>query len=405
AKLTISTKSGNLALEKAGADWSLGAPLKSPAETTEVDTLLGKVAELKADKFVDDKPSDLHMYSLDKAWIQVDLWKTGGKRPITLFIGKRSSTDTGKVFAMTSTDKPVFLLPDTMLTDLKKSAQDLRRKNVVDVNKDDVKTFTLTNQFGSFGVEKVGNDWKLFKPNAAKADGSTVDSLLYAVQDLKADEFIDSPQPLSAYGLDKPQMEFAVTAKSGSAKLLIGKATSDKTAVFAKADPGTTVCKVPSSILDSLKKNLNDLRDKTVVKFDRKDLDQLSILREGKTLTIAHTGKDKWEITQPEKAEVDSSKLSSTLYTLETLSADSIVAELPSDQQQAAAKLAYYGLDKPRVQVDLTIKKQKPVTVLVGKRTQSGDKVFFMRKGDNTVYTKSEYLLIDLEKEVKDLKK
>lgn len=405
SKFSIALKSGNMELEKRGADWRMTKPVEAPAEKTEVETLLGKLAPLRADKFVDDKPADIKKYSLDKPWVQVGLWTANSKRPTTLFIGKKSQTDTGKVFAMTSAEKPVFLLPDTILTDLKKSPNDLRRKNVVDIAKDDVTRVSLKNKQGSFGIEKSGDAWKLFQPSQAKADGGTVDTLLYAVQDLKADEFIDKPQPDQAYGLNTPQVEVAVTTKAATTKLLLGKRTADSLNVFAKVDGESTVYRVPTSIVDSLNKGLNELRDKTVVKFDRKDLKRFSIMRDGKTLTIEHTGKDKWSITEPEKCDADSGKLSTTLYALENISADTIVCELPADPAKVTQTLAFYGLDKPRIEVSIELRKGEPITLLVGKRTQSGDKVFFMRKGDKTVYAKSDYLITDLEKEVKDLKK
>ncbi len=405
SKFSVSLKSGNMELEKRGADWRMTKPVEAPVEKTEADTLLGKVAPLRAAKFVDDRPADIKKYSLDKPWIQVDMWTANSKRPTTLFIGKKSQTDIGKVFAMTSTEKPVFLLPDTILTDLKKSPRDLRRKSVVSIVKDDATRVSLKNKQGAFGIEKSGDAWKLFQPSKAKADGGAVDTLLYAVQDLRADEFIDNPQPDEVYGLNAPQAEVAVTTKAATTKLLLGKRTADNLNVFAKVDGESTVYRVSTSIVESLNKGLNELRDKTVVKFDRRDLKRFSVKRDGNNLTIEHTGKDKWTITDPEKCDADSGKLSTTLYTLENISADLIVCELPADPVKVARTLAFYGLDRPRIEVSIELRKGEPIVILVGNRTQSGDKVFFMRKGDKTVYAKSDYLVTDLEKEVKDLKK
>jgi hypothetical protein len=404
-KFSIALRSGKIELEKSGDDWRMTQPIKAPAEKTEVETLLGKFAPLKADKFVDDKPADIKKYTLHQPWIQVDIWPMGKKRQTTLFIGRKSQADSGKVFAMTSSEKPVFLLPDTILTDLKKTSNDLRRKNVLGITKDDVTRIALRNKSGSFGLEKSGDDWKLYQPSTGKADGGTVDSILFAVQDLRADEFIDKPKPDKVYGLHQPQADVAVTEKSTTTKLLLGRRNADNTGVFAKVEGDSTVYLVGTSILDTLNKKLSDLRDKTVTNFDRKDLKQFSIVREGKTLTIVHSGKDKWNITQPEKAEADSAKLSTTLYSIGNLMADAVVTELSEDKVKAARALAFYGLDKPRIQVNIELHKGEPITLLIGKRTQSGDKVFFMRKDGKTVYTKSDYLLTDLEKEVKDLKK
>jgi len=404
-KFSIRRKAGKLTFAKEGEGWKLIEPVDTPADKTEVDTLLGKVVPLTADKFVDDRPKDISKYSLDKPWIQVDIWTGTKKRPTSLFIGKKSKTDTGKVFAMTSTDKPVFLLSDTILSDLRKEMKDVRQKQLADIEKDNVTKFVLTNSHGTFGVEKSGKEWKLFQPKVTAADSSTVDSILWDVDDLKADEFIDKPQALKVYALHKPQIQITVSEGSKTTTVRIGRKKSDGSGVFAQVEGKTTVFVVPTDVLKDFDKSLKDLLDKTVVKFDRADLKTLTIRREGKTLTVEHTGKDKWTITSPKKVEADSGKLSTILYDIESLNADSIAGELPQEEIRRAKALAYYGLDKPRIQLDIMLKKGKMFTVLIGKRTKSGDKVFLMRKGDSTVYVKSDYLLTDLEKDVDDLKK
>ncbi|NCO36873.1 MAG: hypothetical protein AUJ92_06735 [Armatimonadetes bacterium CG2_30_59_28] len=404
-KFTIARKAAKLTFEKMGDGWKLTEPIETPADKTEVDTLLGKVVPLTADKFVDDAPKDIGKYSLKHPWVQVDLWAAGKKRATSLFIGKKSADDTGKVYAMTSMDKPVFLLADTLLSDLRKGPSQVRQKQLADIEKDNVTKFVLTNKRGTFGVEKAGKDWKLFQPKTAAADSGAVDSVLWDVDDLKADEFIDKPQPLKVYGLHQPQMQIAVSEGSTTTTIQVGRKKGDDSGVFAKVDGRDTVYIVAVDVLKDFDKSLKDLLDKTVVKFEREDLKKLTIRRDGKPLVIEHTGKDKWMITSPKKVEADGGKLSTILYDIENMTADTIAGELPTQDVRRAKSLAFYGLDKPSIQVDVELKQGKPITVLLGKRTQSGDKVYGMRKDDSTVYTKSDYLLTDLQKSVDDLKK
>lgn len=403
-KFALAYTDSALEFQRAGDDWKLMKPMETAADKTEVDNLLQKIIDLKADNFVEDNPTNIRQYSIDKPWIRVDAWKRGQTRAETLFIGRKSSKDTGKVFAQNSAEKPVFLLADSVLKDLKKKPEDLRSKKVLSVDKANIERFRLVARKETLEVErtKTGDDetWAVLQPTKSKADKTEVDNLLYAVSDLQAKGFVDKPGPLKRFGLEAPSVEVSlwVHGESTPKVLQVGKKSSEAGNLFVKTTLADTVYKVADSLLDNLKMTPGRFRDKELLSLKKEDVKRITLRHSGQTITLVQAGKDKWEITSPKRAEADSSKVSSVFWSLESLRGDDFVAEKP-------ATLAPYGLDKPQVEAEIDIKGQGLKTVLLGNRLPKGDKVYLMLKGGSVVLDKSDYILTDLKKTVDDLKK
>jgi hypothetical protein len=111
------------------------------------------------------------------------------------------------------------------------------------------------------------------------ADSAAVSSVLSAIADLNASDFVSSPSAPAAYGLAKPTLTVtystagpatapATTKPTGGHEIAFGRfATIEQNAVFASVDGGP-VATVATSSEDSFKKTALDLRDKKVVDID-----------------------------------------------------------------------------------------------------------------------------------------
>jgi hypothetical protein len=286
-----------------------------------------------------------------------------------------------------------------------KALGDLRAKEVLAFEHDGVTSVRLTSPVAEIQLVRTGpadeRRWEMAKPRKAAADDRAVDDVLYALSGLRAEHFVDKPGPLADYALDKPrlQAELTVSGRKTPIQLLVGKTAADQSGVFVKRADAATVYRVAQTVLADLAPHPMRFLSRQVLKLNRDDIERI-VLEHGRTrLVIERQGKDRWRITSPRKAEADPAKVAAILFTLEDVRGDALVAEAPAD-------LAPYGLDKPGLSAEITLKgRREPERLLVGGTTEDGNRLYVKRESATQVYLKGRHLLDGLRKDVDDLKK
>ena len=104
-----------------------------------------------------------------------------------------------------------------------------------------------------------------------------------------------------------------------------------------------------------------------------------------------------WHITSPTPLAADQSAVSSLLGTFSSLTAERLVEE-------KAASLATYGLDAPKLEVDLTEKSNKTHQLLLGDDTPAGNGIYAKLDGDSRVFTIPKYDKTSIDKSANDLR-
>ena len=127
---------------------------------------------------------------------------------------------------------------------------------------------------------------------------------------------------------------------------------------------------IPSFQESTFNRSTFDLRDKTVLKFERDKVDGIEVTAGGKPLQLAKEGAD-WKITKPLLVRADFGAVEGLIGRLQTVQMKSIVTPEPS-----AADLKKYGLDKPSATVNLNMGSAR-ATLVVGAKAE-----------DTTVYAR-----------------
>jgi len=383
-------------------DWWLTKPVEARADKYGCDGIVTKLDDLKVDKWVDNAPKDLAKYALDKPWLRADVWIGDAKRPRSLFIGRKADEDAEKLYAMNSLDKPVFLVNKSILDDLRKEAKDLRDKKVFGFEKDKVEKFSVVRKQGEVLCRRTarGDDeqWQMLKPQEVQADKKEIDNILWDLSGLNANEFVDVPQPDSAYGLDKPPFTVKVWAEGDKKErtLLVGTKAGTTDNIYVKIEGEETVYEVGKSLQENLEKiDTKKLRDRTVLKFKQDALSELE-LQFGKTHVVLERSGTDWKMTKPKQMDADGSTVSSLLWKFEDFHADEYVGPAPKDRKR-------YGFDKPQAEVTFHVRGKRPQTMLLGK-TEAG-KLYVMLKGGDSVFRHAESLLDDVRKNEQDFRK
>ena len=105
----------------------------------------------------------------------------------------------------------------------------------------------------------------------------------------------------------------------------------------------------------------------------------------------------KWQISSPTSLPADQSAVSSLLGTFSSLNSERLVEDKAGD-------LAPYGLDAPKLEVDLTEKENKTQKLLLGDDTPAGNGIYAKLDGDPRVFTIPKYDRTSIDKSANDLR-
>src|ERR1700733_4156925 len=104
-----------------------------------------------------------------------------------------------------------------------------------------------------------------------------------------------------------------------------------------------------------------------------------------------------WQITSPATLPADQGAVSSLLGTFSSFNSERLVEEKATD-------LAPYGLNAPKLEVDLTEKNNQTQSLLLGDTTPSGNAIYAKLGGDPRIFTIPSYDKTSIDKSANDLR-
>jgi hypothetical protein len=258
--VTIDAGGKPVELAKNGADWQITKPITARADFSAVDGLVGRVetAQMKSIESDNPQPADLKKYGLDKPAITVTLGQ-GSSRAVLAFGGKAAEET---IYARDLSKPQVVTVDKTLGEDLKKTADDLRRKEAFESRAFNMTRVEFTRGSDTVAFERVKgqgenatDSWKRVSPAAGDVDKSKVESMLAGLADIRATSFTDS---IAKTGLDKPAMTVTVKFDEGKKeeRVSFGKSGSDVFAVIP-GQPGAA--KIEAEKFDETIKALDEL--------------------------------------------------------------------------------------------------------------------------------------------------
>jgi len=260
-------------------------------------------------------------------------------------------------------------------------------------------------------------EWRVKKPVDARADRSAVLSLLDALNTakLEAEPVEAAEADLAKYGLKEPRIAATFWLGDDAHSFTIGseaprKGTSGKMAYLRCKDEARALV-VANELVERLDKGVEKLekpedtakwvaafRDKRV--FDRaRDPQKAKTLRlvsASRTLELERAEKT-WSLRSPVADLADASKVSSLLSKARDLDAEKFASEDP-------AKLAEYGLDKPRLTCEVKADDGTTMTLLIGKEATEKDHFYAKRGEEPSIFTIKKDFLTDMEPKLDDVR-
>ena len=129
-------------------------------------------------------------------------------------------------------------------------------------------------------LKKNGAVWQITSPEPGEADQEAVGTVLSAISSLESPKVVDE-NAASLAGFELEPARIRVSAKlageTAAKQLDLGTKTPTGADLYARIDGQKKVFLVGGSLEDQLNRTTFDLRDKTVLKFDREKADSLKV--------------------------------------------------------------------------------------------------------------------------------
>lgn len=429
SKITVHAKGETTTVEK-GPDgtWRMTAPLNAAVDQYVLDALTNQLKDGKVDQKVEEAPTDadLQKYGLkDPAWtVEASATVQGAPREVKLAGGAENAFN-GSIYLRKDADPAVYSASGGMRFNLEKSTYDLRDKQVLSVDEKKVQSIDVARPKGGYALARGegAQAWKLTKPKAQDADGQTVINALGQLKNERATAFAsDSPEERKKDGLDSPALDATFTLQGGDkvrirmakagggGKPDAGPSPADKYYALREDKDGAVLAEVGASALGSLDKSADDLRDKSVLRFDKDAVAELLFKPQGGGAPIRVTrddkkrgdggtpgGPDAWTVQAPESGPAKAWKVSSNLWTLSSLQATAFGEDNPKSWDK-------YGLNDKSRQVVLQDAAGKPLaTLAVGSEVKGKANTVYVRGTRNMVLEMDSARLADLPQKVDDV--
>jgi len=399
-ELTLTYAESEVTLQKRGEVWSVTRPLEAAADSVAVNNLLGAIASCEVKKELSGTTTDLGQYGLASPFVTAKV-KVGDRELPILRVGKNSPVGFS-TYLQRGTDGTILLANASLRSALDKKLADFRDKTILSFADDALRRVEIQNGDQEVVLTQSEGAWSIAKPGPYRADLSTVRSFLSSLRALRASDFVDdAPSDPTTYGLDTPRLRIRLLegADEVEKQIAFGAKGNDKNEPYVQSKSSPTVYTVGEFTIRELSKTVNELRDKTILVFDRNRADRVEVNRQdgtGFVLVRGDKDKDDWRIDGIEGAPAPA-VANGYVGDLHQLKGYDIVADQPTD-------ITALGLESPLLTIRILAGEELLGTILLAPRADDQGKKEMVAMAENgpTVFLVRDYLVTRLNKQAKD---
>jgi len=202
-------------------------------------------------------------------------------------------------------------------------------------------------------------EWKIIAPRELEADSEELNRLASSSADLSRDSVVDpNASDLSKFGLNPAEAGVQIKTKDGKEyKIRFGRNNPTGNSTYAALEGKSEVFLVPTYTASTFRKKLDDLRNRSILKFDQFETQSVELKSEKGVVQLAKEN-DRWWIQGSERLAADSSAVSGMLGALGNNRLKEFFEDKPEDYETL-------GFEKPMVDVKLTVGKDKGIKHLL----------------------------------------
>jgi len=288
ARITLTSSKGPVTLVRRDAThWDLASPLRVPAGSYAVSSLLDVVTGLIPQQSL-GSPRNLGEFGLDKPAVAITLTTAKGQAA-TLEIGKEAPIGSAS-YARVQPGGGLYQIDNSTKAALAKGVDDLRQRTVADFATADVQKVRIVSPAGTLVVDRVANDrWKIEGPHSWPADDFKVTDLFFPLTTSEAKAFHDGVADLSRYELDHPTVTVDLTLRGHPEPLRVLLAQRGKV-TYAAVAGSETVLELDAAVQGRLTPDLAGLISRRVLPYNAQDLTSVTWRRAGQTFELRRQG-------------------------------------------------------------------------------------------------------------------
>ena len=277
-----------------------------------------------------------------------------------------------------------FFYYDTYWLTPARDKADSSKGRVFAVEPKDVDAITIKRPTETIRLKRTaGGGWEMLEPMTARGDRAAADEVVTSLATVRMDREVDpNPTKPADFGLDPPAAEVRLDVKGRKEPLvlLVGAKSPTGAWVYAKEGGKPAIMTISEVAGRDVARPVGDFRDKTVIAFDKKNVNAIDLEVGGDHISLVADEPRKWRIVKPNAYRADSDLVSDFLDKLESAKIKEFVADSPPS-------LAPYGLDRP---TSVTIwtgkdKDRSSKTLLFGRGDLEKKGVYVMRAGEPSV--------------------
>ena len=363
-------------------DWSFGGGLDVPADDAAIGLMVTNLANLNADRVVNEETTDWSPYGLEgEGSIAVDVRFRDLEEPDvpeskTIIFGRESPTGSG-VYARIEGDPRLYTVYNYVKSTFDKEVFDWRDKKLLQADEDSISRVKIDLGDRQFEFGKSGeSDWQILEPKPLRADNFTVGDLARSLSNAAMTSVVAEGEEAAAkFSFDKPLARAEIVDEAGAHELTVIK---DGDRYLARSSDMSGVYEVPATFAEGLDKQLEDFREKKLFGFGFAPLEEITV-RDGDVSATLAKKEDKWALTSDSDREVSAENAQTLIDALRNLSA----IGFPSDNP---ASLDRFGLKTPAIEAEALSADEgaKPEKVLLS--DPSAERVYATRSGEASVY-------------------
>jgi hypothetical protein len=340
--------------------WQITKPGAESADNRAMQDLLGRLANLRAQRIAAYPVKNLKEFGLDAPAALVTIKLTAGNKPAEHILKVGKATGAGERFAVVDAEPVVAVLPAPLVERLLGGPVTFRDRNIARFSDADRLRLERGPRNAVFG--KVEGSWKLIEPIQGDAEQDELDDFLNSLARLRADALVtDKPtaDDLKKYGLDHPEARWRLQAGDKEVlNLLVGNKEANGPRRYARLADRDLVFLLDPRLSGKV---LAEYRPRTVFTppIDAAQVDALRYEQARNPFVLEKTGGD-WQAPGKPDVKINKATVEDTLGALAGLKLDHYAVD-------KGANLVLFGLDKPEVVLEVASRSGKRVLHIGGR--------------------------------------
>ena len=262
-----------------------------------------------------------------------------------------------------------------------------RAQNVINFERDKIDGIVIQNGEERIELKRADKKWRLESPVKDLADGSTVDSLLFDLEDWKKDATISGKEieadksRMAEYGVAKAKLRLKLQGADAPPGILFGNNAALEGKTYVRLENSKDVFLAAQSIKNQISKKPEEFRDRKLTDTVATQVIRLSLKTAAGEMELQKQG-DHWQIVKPLRARADDQKVNDLIAQITT----SRIAQFVADD---AGDLHPYGLTEPRgtVTIFTADDKQGQILQIGGVPEKEKDQIYVRFAPRKFIYT------------------